>query len=321
MSKAQGGFAEAFADPRLGRNGRLEQIDALIDWSTIEMIVAPLRPGETGRPPYRALLMMKALYLAALYNLSDVELEQELCDRVSFRRFVGLDLDQSAPDATTICRFRTTAGETGAVEACFNTIAAAIDDKGMVLKKGTLIDATLVAARRNRPSREQGYGALRDDESGADWTKDSTNNRAFFGYRLHAGVDQGSLIVRRALFTGARLSETRAADALICGDEGAVYADRAYEDKHRRHRLKAAGVKDRIMHRRHKYMGPLPPHQLRRNWLIARRRAPVEGVFSVIKRILGFKRARLKDLARNAVDAFLVLTAYNLRRMSVLAAR
>lgn len=321
MSERQGGFVEAFADPRLGRNGRLEAIDALIDWRAIEPIVAPLRPGETGRPPYRPLMMMKALYLAALYDLSDLELEQELCDRVSFRRFVGLDLDERAPDATTICRFRTAAAEAGAVEACFNAITAAIEDKGLVLKKGTLIDATLVAARRNRPRREEGYGKLRDDEEGADWTKDSSNNRAFFGYRLHAGVDEGSLIVRRASFTSARHSETRAADALICGDEKSVYADRAYEDKERRRRLRAAGVKDRIMHRRHKYMGPLPPLQAKRNWLIARRRAPVESVFSVIKRILGFRRARLKDLARNAADAFLVLTAYNLRRMRVLAAR
>ena len=321
MSERQGGFAEAFADPRLGRNDRLEQIDALIDWRAIEPVVAPLRLGETGRPPYPPLLMLKALYLGALYDLSDVELEQELCDRVSFRRFVGLDLDERAPDATTICRFRTAAGETGAIEACFNAIAQAIEAKGMVLKKGTLIDATLVAARRKRPAREEGYGRLRDDEEGADWTKDSTNNRAFFGYRLHAGVDEGSLIVRRARFTGARKSETRVADALICGAERAVYADRAYDDKERRRRLKAAGVKDRIMHRRHKYMRVLPRHQAKRNALIARRRAPVEGVFSVLKRILGFRRARLKDLARNTADAFLILTAYNLRRMRVLAAR
>ena len=102
----------------------------------------------------------------------------------------------------------------------------------------------------------------------------------------------GSGLVRRAVLTSAKVYESTVADRLICGDEKAVYGDRAYEHKERRARLKAAGIKDRIMHRRHKHMAALPLWQQRRNRLISRHRAPVEAVFSALKRLYGQSRAK-----------------------------
>ena len=317
---AQKSFVDAFMDPGLGRNARLEAISALIDWSAIGDLAARVRSAETGRPPYAALAMLKTLYLGALYDLSDVQLEEALSDRLSFRHFVGLALDQPTPDATTICRFRTQAIEAGVIEAAFNAVTAQIEAKGLVLKKGTLLDATIVAARTNRPSGEAGLGAVRADEPGAAWTRDSVKQRSFFGYKLHAGVDEGSLIVRRVVFTPANIYESLAADALITGDERAVYADKAYEHKDRRRRLKALGVKDRIMHRASKHNPVLGPWKQKRNHLVARRRAPVEGVFSLLKRVHGMARARLRDIRRNAGDALLAVTAYNLKRAASLIA-
>jgi IS5 family transposase len=317
----QGSFLTAFMDPGLGRNARLEAIGALIDWAAIEPLVASVRAAETGRPPYPPLAMLKALYLAALYDLSDVQLEEALSDRLSFRTFVGLALDQATPDSTTICRFRSAAIEAGVIERAFAAVTTQIEDKGLVLKKGTLLDATLVAARTNKPSPQAGKAAVRSDEPGAAWTTDSTKRRSFFGYKLHAGVDEGSLIVRRLVFTPANIYESLAADALIVGDERAVYADKAYELGERRTRLKARAVKDRIMHRASKHNPVLASWKQKRNALIARRRAPVEGVFSLLKRVHGLARARLKNLARNAGDAFLAVTAYNLKRAAGLALR
>src|SRR6478735_5756100 len=110
-SMRQASLIEALIDPRLGSNERLSKIDALIDWSPIEAIVRKLRTGAQGRPPYTALKMAKALYLQALYDLSDPGLEAALLDRLSFRRFCGLSLDASTPDETTILRFRHDAAE------------------------------------------------------------------------------------------------------------------------------------------------------------------------------------------------------------------
>ena len=309
------GFAEAFLSAGLGSNRKLDRLDGLIDWSPLERLASQVRTGHRGRPPYAPLSMLKALYLQALYDLSDPGLEEALLDRLSFRRFCGFALDGGTPDETTICRFRADAG--AVLEAAFEEINRQFDAAGLILRKGTLMDATLVAAVSRPPSYKAGAGARHAREPGADWTR--KKGRAFFGYKAHLGVDQGSGLIRRAVLSSAKTYESEVADRLICGDEEAVYGDRAYEQQARRARLKAAGIKDRIMHRRNKHMAALPPWQKRRNDLIARRRAPVEAVFSALKRLYGQRRARSCSLERNTARLFAVATVYNLRRASLLA--
>jgi IS5 family transposase len=305
-------FADAFVDPRLGSNKALERIAALIDWSRLEPLLADLRSGETGRPPYPALSMLKALYLQALYDLSDPELEQEFCDRLSFRAFCGFALDERTPDETTICRFRSAAAAAGVLERCFAEVNRQLEAQGLVVKKGTLMDATIVAATHRPPRREAGMGAPNPREPGADWT--NKGGKSYFGYKLHVGVDEGSGLIRKAVFTAARVQDNEVAEALISGDEAAVYADRLYESKARRAALKARGIKDRIMHRRHKYMPQLPHWMAVRNRLIARRRAPVESVFSAMKRLYGKARTRCHSLTVNAAAFLAFATVFNLRR-------
>lgn len=307
-------LANAFVDQRLGSNEALERIDALIDWSRLEPLLSDLRSGETGRPPYPALSMLKGLYLQALYDLSDPRLEQEFCDRLSFRAFCGFALDERTPDETTICRFRQTAAAAGVLERCFAEINRQLDARGLILKKGTLVDASIVAATHKPPPKAAGMGAAHPREPGADWT--NKNGKSHFGYKLHVGVDEGSGLIRRAVFTPARTQDNEVAEALISGDERAIYADRLYESRARRTRLKARGIKDRIMHRRHKHMPVLPRWMAARNRLIAKRRAPVESVFSAMKRIYGKARARCHSLAANAADFLAFATVFNLRRAS-----
>jgi IS5 family transposase len=119
--------------------------------------------------------------------------------------------------------------------------------------------------------------------------------------------------------TPAHINESLVADGLISGDERAVYADKAYENKHRRTALKARGIKDRIMHRSHKNQAALPRWQQRRNALIARRRAQVEQVFASLKRRYGRARMRYRDFRRNLADIYRVMTVFNLRRAISLA--
>jgi len=316
MSSGQPSFVEAFMDPRLGANARLEAISRVIDWGPIERLAEAIRPGG-GRPPYRSGAMIKALYLQMLYGLSDPGLEEALIDRLSFRRFCGFELDETTPDETTICRFRGVAARKGLMKACFEAVNQQLDAKGLIVRKGTLMDATLLAAASRKPDMEQGKGARVEREPGASWTQ--KNGKSYFGYRLHVATDQAHNLIREVFLTPAHVSESLVAESLIQGDEAAVYADKGYENKRRRARLKAAKVKDRICHRASKHRPVLSYWKTQRNKLIAKRRAAVERVFGTMKRVFGYNRARSADFASNYADAYRVATVFNLRRAAGLA--
>ncbi len=177
------------------------------------------------------------------------------------------------------------------LERCLAEINRQLDAQGLILRRGTILDASVVRATPN-PPRGNGIapGDPHPQEPGADWTR--KDGKPVFGYRFHIGIDEGSGLIRTTAFTSARVQDVEHADALITGDERCVHADRGYEGRERRVRLKAAGIKDRILHRRHRYMPVLPHWQARRNRLIARRRAPVEAVFSAMKRLYGKARTR-----------------------------
>jgi transposase, IS5 family len=297
----------------IGGNRRLERIERLLDWARLAQVVAPIYAAPTGRPSYPPLLMVKALLLQQWYGLSDPGLEEALGDRLSFRRFVGLALDQPVPDHSTISRFRKQVADRGLAEPLFATVGAQLAARGLVLKQGTLVDASLVAAQV-RPPRP-GAGPTSRADPDARWSRAATGKH--FGYKAHLAVDQGSRLIRRAQLTPGNVNETEVADDLICGDEGAVYADKAYDTKARRSRLKAAGIKDRIMHRPHKSRA-LSAHQRWRNRLISPLRAAVEPVFGTLKRSYGYARVRYRSLRANATHFLLLCLAFNLRRAEVL---
>lgn len=302
----------------MGLRGKLKGLSEVIDWAPLGALVRAVRPGDVGRRPYEALAMLKALYLASLYDLSDPGLEEALIDRVSFRLFCGFSLQDGTPDETTLCRFRNDCVAAGVLEAAFAEVHRQFDAKRLIVRKGTLLDATIVTAASRRPATKAGSKPSLPHEPAATFTR--KGGKSYFGYRLHVGADQGSLLIRRLAVTPAHVNESLVADALICGDEGAVYADKGYENKKRRRRLKRRGIKDRIMHRSHKNQDALPPWQGRRNALIAPRRAPVESIFGSFKRLYGRARVRYRQFRRNVADFYRLATVYNLRRAATLMA-
>jgi IS5 family transposase len=315
----QASFIEGFLPAGFGRNARLERIAGLLDWSRLEALARPVRPGEQGRPPYPPVSMVKALLLQQWYGLSDPGLEEALLDRVSFRRFCGFALDAATPDETTLCRFRQALGAAGLGEALFAEVARQLDAAGFMVKSGTLIDASLVASAVRPPkngSSPRGVESRSPHDPDANWTRRGENRRLFFGYKLHVGVDRGSGLIRSRLLTPAKVYESEVADRLVIGDERAVYADRAYEKQARRAALKARGIKDRIQHRRTRSQKILPPWQQKRNKLIGRIRSAVERTFALLKRRYGLSRMRYRGLAANALHVDLVAIAHNLWRVA-----
>lgn len=314
-------MAEAFLPAGFGRNERLERIAGLLDWSGIEAIIVRVRPGGLGRPPWRPLVMVKALLLQQWYGLSDPGLEEALSDRVSFRRFCGLALDEGTPDETTLCRFRNALGKAGLGEVLFGEVTRQLDQAGFMVKSGTLIDASLIQAAVRTP--RDGF-APRDSENrsghdpDANWTRTDRGRRSFFGYKMHVGVDQGSGLIRSRKLTPAKVYESEVADALVLGDERAIYADKAYEKRERRLALKARGVKDRIQHRRVRGQAALPHWQAVRNKLIGRVRTAVERTFSSLKGRYRLDRMRYRGLTACALHLDLTAIAYNLNRAAII---
>lgn len=303
------GFADAFMAPGVGSNKRLERIAGLFDWTRFEKRLKPLR-SSLGRKGYPALSMYKALLLQQWYGLSDPGLEEALGDRLSFRRFCGFSLADPTPDETTFVRFRAALAERGLAEKLLAETNRQLDCHGLMLKTGTLIDASLVEASVSRPAGRSGEPSALDPD--ADWTR--RGRTGYFGYKAHLAVDAGSDLIRGATMTSAKVNDTAAADGLVQGDERAIYADKAYESKVRRHRLKAAGIKDRIMHRSHKNQPALPHWQQLRNRLIAPIRANVERLFGTLKRSYGYRRVRYRGLEKNQSHLYILCIAMNLRR-------
>ena len=314
-----GTLAETLLPEGLGRNSRLERIDEEVEWERFEALVEGIYSAAEGRPSYPPLTMVKVLLLEQWYNLSDPQMEEALWDRISFRRFVGLGLGDDTPDYSTISRFRKELAKRGLSEKLFEELVAQLDRRGLMVKEGTLMDATLVEAQVKRPPMSAGPGAKSATDPDADWSFTGGVRWSRFGYKVHIGVDQGTGLVRKAALTPAKVNESEVADQLISGDEGAVYGDRAYESKQRRKRLKSQGIKDRIMHRSHKHQKGLPHWQKRRNELISPIRKTVEKVFGTLKRSYGYSRVRYRGLERNGVEMWFKLMAYNLRRWEKLA--
>ena len=305
-------FVDALIPEGLGGNEALERIDAVLDWGRIGTLLEAVHAAPEGRPSYPPLTMLKIAILQQWYAASDPAMEEALRDRISFRRFVGLGWTDGTPDHSTISRFRKELTERGLGERLFAELSRQLEERGLLVKQGTLIDATIIEAQARRPSMGQGPGARSATDRDAAWTR--KGGGAYFGYKAHVGMDEGSGLIRKALLTPANVNDTEVADRLLSGDEAAVYADKAYESKERRARLKSRGVKDRIMHRSHKNQRGLPHWQKRRNGLISRVRAPVEQVFGTLKRSYRYRQVRYMGLERNATELWLKCLAYNLRR-------
>jgi IS5 family transposase len=320
-------FTDGLLNDTARANTPLQRVSELVDWGAIEALLSGLRSGSMGAPAYPSLALFKALLLQQWYGLSDPGLEEALVDRLSFRRFLGLSLSEPVPDHSTLWRFREQLGKSGLAERAFSLITAQIEKSGFILKRGTLIDASLIRSAVNPPEPPDtdlppdpdGRPASKLVKSARDpdaaWTK--KDGKYAFGYKMHVAMDQGSRIIRRLAFTPANINESVPADALISGDEAIIYADKAYDSSARRARLKEMGIRDGIMRKRNRWH-PLRSSSIRRNAVISHRRAPVEPLFALLKRVYGFTRARYRGLARNATAFHLAATAINLRRWATM---
>jgi IS5 family transposase len=307
-------FVEALMGPKAGANAPLDRLSGLVKWYRFEKLLADLRNEKgPGRPGYPVLVLFKALLLQSLYGLSDRELEDALNDRLSFKRFVGLSLDEAVPDHTVLNRFRNGLGEAGLLEKLFAELDRQLEQAGVILKRGTMLDATLIDAVSAKPTDKR---PSKDPD--ARFAKRQGKGGSTFGYKAHVGVDEGSGLIRSVITTPANVNDTTPADALIRGDEKAVWADAAYHTHARERALKARRVKPRLARRANKHHPELPPRLKRYNNLIARRRAAVETTFATLKRRMKLTSIRYVGLAKAEAQVLMAAIAFNMRRWATI---
>jgi transposase, IS5 family len=305
----QFGLADSIVQRRGKKTAWLERLDAAIDWAAVETIVGGIYASREGGPAYPLLTYVKLLLLQQWYGLSDEGLEAAVDDRLSFRRFAGIPLAESVPDHSSIWRCREELARRDLAARLLAEVNRQLDAKGLILRRGTLIDATILEAAVRPPTGDAGEVSERDPQAG--WTKKNGESR--FGYKAHVAVDEGSGIVREAVMTPADVHDSVKGDDLVQGDEAAVYADKAYDSEERRTGLRERGIEPRIMYQARRNR-PLKPWQAAFNKAVAPIRAGVERLFATMKRAYGHRRVRYLGLARNDVQLQALCAAINLRR-------
>jgi len=305
-------FADTLVAGKARRRERLSRLDdlaGLLDWSRVDRLLDGVHASVRGPEGYPPLCMVKALLLAQWYDLSDPKLEDALADRLSFRRFCGFPLGEETPDETSFVRFRARLRADGLYGKLFAEVNRQLEGKGLMVKSGTLVDATIIEARAKPPGPKE--GEVSDVDPDAGFTK--KRGRSHFGYKLHTGVDEGSGLIRSVETTSADVHDSLAFKALVMGDEGAVYADKAYGSQKHRDFLKTHGIGDGLMYKAARNR-PLKPWQTWFNVAVSSIRAGVERVYGTGKTAYGLGQTRYFGEERVAADHLAFATAYNLRR-------
>ena len=303
---------EYAAKKKVTRRDRfLAEIEAITPWAELDRTIAPFYPsnGGRGRPPIGLARMLRMYVAQQCFGLSDEGIEDALYDSQAIRRFVGIDLSrESAPDATTLLKFRRLLETHQLTESIFNAINAHLAKKGLLLREGTIVDATLIAAPPSTKNRE----GKRDEEmhqakKGQQW---------YFGMKAHIGVDAQSGLVHTLIGTAANVSDVTQAQALLHGDEAEVFGDAGYQGVEKRDENLECPVMWHIALRpgKRKALRDTPQGNLV-EWIEhtkASIRTKVEHPFHVVKNLFRHRKTRYRGLAKNTAQLFSLFGFANL---------
>jgi len=305
--------------------GTLGEIEKLVDWPVLVEIVAGLdrtKSGKGGRPPIDFEIKLKMLFLQYTFNLSDEELEDQLIDRLSFQQFVGLGYDQEIPDFTTVWHFKEALVRAGLMDPIFASIVGQIERKGLILKKGTIVDATIIRSA-NRPLTRAKRAKLEETRSrqiDTDAQSTAKGGKRYFGYKGHIGIDAESKIIRKRAFTPAQVHDIREMENLISGDEQSIWADKNYRSRKHKKAARSMGIYYGVLDKKARGK-QLSNSQLKRNKQKSRVRAAVEHPFGFMKKKLKVSVLAAKNKMRNALRFDMWCIIYNVCRASFLLKR
>lgn len=290
---------------RTRREEFLAEMDAVIPWARLLALIAPHYPqAGRGRQPLGLEKMLRIYFLQQWFNLSDPQAEDAIYDSESMRRFARVELgDDVVPDETTILRFRHLLETHQLTAAIFEAVTGLLTEKRLLLKSGTIVDATIIAA----PSSTKNAAQARDPEM----KQTRKGNAWHFGMKLHVGTDVKGR-VHHVTATHAAVADITQLSSLLHGEERALYGDQAYWKTADREACEARGVRYRVNRRAVSRDRPLTARWRAINRARSCTRACGEHAFHVVKRLWGFSKVRYRGLAKNLARAFTMFALANL---------
>lgn len=304
---------------RTRRDRFLGQIEALVPWQALVEALEPYYYAGRGpgRPPIGLERMLRMYVAQQCFGLSDEGIEDAIYDSQAIRAFVGIDIAREpAPDATTLLQFRRLLERAGLTRTIFELINAELADKGLMLREGTVVDATLIAASpstKNRAGKRD--PAMRQAKKGKQY---------YFGMKAHVGADVDSGLVHSLVATAANVADVTQAHALLHGDEQLALGDAGYQGVAKRDEQRHCKVEWYVAMRRQqrRALGTDKLGRLQRQLETAkaRMRARVEHPFHVVKNLFGHRKVRYRGLAKNEAQLYTLFALANLvlarRRLS-----
>ncbi len=270
----------------------LGEMDAAVPWARLEGLIGPhyVKPRK-GRPQMPLSVMLRIYFLQQWYDLSDPGAEEALYDIHSMRNFAGLELGRNAiPDETTILNFRHLLEHHHLTKALFAAVKSYLEERSLLMRGGTIMDATLIAAS---PSTKN-----RDGKRDPDMSQSKKGNQWYFGMKAHIGVDARSGLVHTVKTTTGKVHDAKLTGDLIRPDDSVVFGDKGYVSDKRKRAARADGICWAVKDKR-KRGHSLSVSQKKRNRKHGSVRAKVEHVFRVIKCQFGYRKVRYRGLAKN----------------------
>jgi IS5 family transposase len=304
---------------RTRREKFLAEMERVVPWTALVALIEPHYPksGRVGRPPIGVQRMLRMYFLQQWYSLSDEGLEDAICDSQAMREFVGIDFArEQVPDATTLLKFRRLLEQHELTKAIFETVNAHLGERGLLMREGTMVDATIIAA----PSSTKNEGGERDPEM----HQVKKGNEWHFGMKAHIGADADSGLVHSVHVTPANESDIASAHALLHGQEQRVHADSGYTGIAKREEIVTAqdegrirkGIEWFVAAKRGKIVELAEGVHKELAVMLERRkaqiRARVEHPFHIVKNLFGHKKVSYKGLAKNRARMYSLFALANL---------
>jgi transposase, IS5 family len=299
MARRRIGQEDLIARPKAA--AALSKLAALLDWAAIDRALVGISAAARGEPGWPPLALFRALLLATWHDLSDAKLAEALDDRASFRRFCGFAAHEPTPERTAFVRFRRELVRRGLDRALFAAVTRQLEARGVMVRTGTLVDATLVPSASVRADGEARWAGHR-------------RRKPVHGYKAHVATDAGAALVRGVEVTTANVHDAAELEAVLPAEPGDVYADSAFGGSAERVIIGRGGtprtIRTGIWGRGPEALARLEAH----NAYVRCVRCRIEKVFGTWKRSYGLRRMRWLGLAKAGLQVRLAAIAYNLRR-------
>jgi len=294
-------FFDYFMKDKGGKKTKdfLERMKQLIPFKDIEKLLIKegiYKPnkGKTGRPSIPARILIGSLFLQSWYGLSDPQAEEQINDRISFRLFLDIKSEDTIPDETTICKFRNKLIEKGLMKKLFEETKERMIKKGIIMKEGTLVDATLIHSSEPKKKKDKDGNVISNKANDPDATYARKRGKKYHGYKMHIATDSNSMI-KKVIGTPANEADINQFEKLIEGETKEVYGDSAYMSAKYREKFEEEDIDSNIIYRRVRGQEELSEEQHEHNKKVAKVRGLVELPFAFIKHIMGFKVSKLMN--------------------------